>query len=383
LWIEFADHDEPSRQDPSGQRAVRTLQTEKLFWTILVTASQDKGRAEQVAGLAAERLAEGQPPDVVTPAVLGTLPPGEYVPLALLHVVGGTQAYLVEVDAPPLFLVRRGRLVLLPVVEEEVQGRLVRQCEFALQEGDHLAMVSAEYIRAKGWDRRWGWRDIALSIRRLTDTGCDARQLLGALVRMYHRLAQGEPAPAVTVIAMHVRPVRSVTVWSGPPADPASDARAVERLLAEPGRRIVCGDTTAAVAARILGASLEQEPRPAEGWAEVPPTWRLEGVDLVTEGVVTLRKARERLRGAAHAADLPRANDGATRLARLLLEADVIRFFIGTAVNPAQRDGAVSWRQEVIGKLLADLKARGKIVSVEYLGEESWNVETEHWRESP
>jgi hypothetical protein len=370
FWVESASQDLFSIEEKTGQRAVCTFQTEMFFGALLASASGPGDTVSQVATYVERMLKQGQPLNAVLPAVLSMLPPGEHVPLAILRVVGGAQAQLVEVDAPPLFLVRRGRPVLLPVVEEDLQGRLVRQCEFTLQEGDHLAMVSAEYIRAKGWDRRWGWRDVALSIKRLTDTGGDADQLLGALIRMYHRLAQGEPAAAVTVLAMHVRPRRSVTVWSGPPGDPAHDAQAVERLFAEPDRRIICGDTTAAVAARVLGRTLEQEPRPAAGWAEVPPTWRLEGVDLVTEGVVTLRKTRERLNRARRAADLPRANDGATRLARLLLEADVIRFLIGTAVNPAQRDGGVSWRQEVLINLVADLKVRGKIVSVEYLGEE-------------
>jgi hypothetical protein len=91
-------------------------------------------------------------------------------------------------------------------------------------------------------------------------------------------------------------------------------------------------------------------------------------VDLVTEGVVTLRQARERLRSAARAADLPRSDDGATRLARLLLAADVIHLLVGGAVNPAQRDGSVSWRQEVISGLVEDLRAHGKLVEIEGVG---------------
>lgn len=367
LWVEFAQQEVFFTPDQAGQRAVRTLQTEALFGAVLA-CSQDEGRAVEIAGQAAALLGPQQSLDelaVVAPAILR---PGEYTPLALLLVRGGTQAQLIEVDAPPLFLVRRGRPVLLPVVEDDLAGRLLRRCEFPLQEGDHLALVSAEYIRAKGWDRRWGWRDVALALRRLTATGGGAELLAGALVRMYRRLAQGAPAPAVAVIAMHIRPVRRATLWSGPPADPADDARAVARLMGAAGTRIICGDTTAAIAARVLGQPLEQEPRPAAGWDEVPPTWRLAGVDLVTEGVVTLRRTCERLQSAAQAAELPRANDGATRLARLLLAADVFRFLIGTAVNPAQRDGPASWRQEVLAELVEELRARGKVVEVEEVG---------------
>ncbi len=372
LWVEHAYQS----WGPAGPAApeevdscVCTLRTEEQFWALLVGSSQVGAvEARSLAGRIGAMLERGMAPDSAVAAALGDLPAGTHMPVSLLHVGEGARAHVVESDAPPLFLTRRAALVLLPVVEEEAGGRLVRQCRFDLQEGDHLAMVSEAYIHARGWDRRWGWRDIALSIRRLTETGGDAERLLGALLGMYRRLARGGPARPVTVVAMHVRPVRVVTVWSGPPGDPADDARAVGRLMSESGRRVICGDTTAAIAARVLGRTLEQEPRPAAGWAEVPPTWRLEGVDLVTEGVVTLRSAHARLAAARRAADLPRADDGATRLARLLLEADVVRFLIGTAVNPAQREGGVSWRQEVLAGLSQDLRAYGKVVHVEEIG---------------
>jgi hypothetical protein len=309
------------------------------------------------------------PLDAVVEAVLAALPEGEHVPLSILQVLEGDQAHLVECDAPPLFMTRGGELVLLPVVEEESHGRLIRKCEFLLQDGDHIAMVSEGYIQAKGWSRQWGWRDIAASIRRLTDTRCDAEQLLGALIRSYERLAEGEAPRDVSVIAMFVRPLRTATVWSGPPANRALDKVALEKLMTEPGTRIICGDRTAEIAARLLGAELKMELRPEEGWTEVPPVARLAGVDLVTEGLVTLGKARERIAGAQRARDLLRKEDGATRLARMLLTADKIHFLVGLAVNPVQAAdaaGAVPLRRIVIEDLYRDLKARGKVILVEY-----------------
>jgi len=371
LWVEHAHQNlgaETSSALDVGNRAVRTFQTQEQVLVILVSCPEGGTRAQQIAEKLVAILEPGTSLDSVVETVLASLPQEEHVAISILHVLGGNQAHLVECDAPPLFLTRRGRLVLLPVLEEVVYGRLVRQCRFSLQEGDHLAIVSQGYIQAKGWDRRWGWRDIALSIKRLTDTGGDAEQLLGALVRIYHQLSHGEPQRAVTVIAMYVRPLRSVTVWSGPPADPALDREALGKLMAGPGKRIICGGSTAEIAARVLGDELEVESRPADGWAQVPPVSRLKGVDLVTEGVVTLRKVCERIAGVQRARDLPRLDDGATRLARLLLEADVIHLIIGRAVNPAQTDGQVSWRQSVIEELLGDLRARGKIVSVEHVG---------------
>jgi hypothetical protein len=321
--------------------------------------------------------------EAVVESVLSGLSSGEHAPFAILQVLGGSQAHVVECDAPPLFLTRGGELVLLPVLEDVSHGRLIRTCQFPLQDGDHLAMVSEGYIHTRGWSRRWGWRDIAISTRRWTDTGCDAEQLLGALIGMAHRLA-GEETPrgagGISVVAMHVRPTRTATIWTGPPADPAQDEAALHRLMAEPGTRIICGATTAQIAARLLGSELELEARPENGadrthpWAEVPPVSQLVGVDLVTEGWVTLGKARERLTGVQCVHNLPREEDGATRLARALLKADRIHFVVGLAVNPGLSTAvdtggvhSIPLRRAVVEELIRDLQGRGRLVSVEYL----------------
>jgi hypothetical protein len=371
LWIEHA-HENLNRPGQVGFDAVRTFQTEEQFFVVLVSCPQSEieGKADQIAARVSAGLAHGTPLDSVVEATLATLAKGEHIPLSILQVFGGRKAHLVECDAPPLFLTRQGKQVLPPILEEVSHGRLLRQGEFALRDGDFLAIVSEGYIKAKGWSRRWGWRDIATSIRRLTVTGGGAEGLLGALVRMYHRLAAGDEGREVSVVAMHVRPLRSTTVWSGPPADPAQDQDALNKLMAEKGTRVICGDTTADIAARLLRTSVEMEPRPRGGWADAPPVSRVKGIDLVTEGVVTLRKARERLAGAQRVRDLPRTEDGATRLARILLEADIVHFIIGKAVNPAQTvdaAGKIPWRQVAIEELIGDLQAAEKIVSFEYM----------------
>ncbi|MBM4457285.1 MAG: hypothetical protein FJ011_05885 [Chloroflexi bacterium] len=326
-------------------------------------------------------LVSGVPMDGVVADVLAALPADEHVAAALLRIGRNGGAELAEIDAPPLFVARKGEFVLLPVTEVELGGRLVRRCDFTVQAGDHLALVSEGYIRARGGGRPWSWRDIALAIRRLTATGCDAEQLAGALARLADRKSANQQISksefcllpsAFCLLAMFVRPMRTATVWTGPPADRGRDREALDRLLAEEGTRIICGDTTAEIAARLLGGRLAMEPPPAEGWTEVPPTSRLVGcaerIDLLTEGAVTLRVARERLAEASRPRDLAGRTDGASRLAMRLLTADKVRFIVGLAVNPAQveRDGT-PLRKAAVSSLAEALRARGKIVRVEYL----------------
>ena len=381
FWVESAHQSLTKAGAKVCGDVVRTLQTEEQFLAVLVSSPEGNGKGKAktmpIADKAASLLEQGIPLKEVVKALLNALPDGEYVPFAILQVktlevsedFQSLRAHLIECDAPPLFLTRTGRLVLLPVVEEESQGHLIRECDFTVQDGDYIAMVSEGYVCAREQRRRWRWQDIAVSIRRWTETGCDAEQLLGALIRSYHRLSGEEPKQDVTVIAMHVRPMRSATVWSGPPADPELDQVALEKLMAEPGMRIICGDTTAKIAAQLMGAELELEPRPEDGWAEVPPTSRMEAVNLVTEGLVTLSKARERIARAKRTRDLPQGTDGATRLAYMLLRADTLRLIVGLAVNPEQAaDTArtIPLRRVVIDDLVRDLEACGKTVSVEY-----------------
>jgi hypothetical protein len=369
LWIESAHECLPGAGKAVCADAARTFQTEDRFCAILVGGPRGGAECEEKAAQIADEMAglleQRASLETVVETTLVTLPQGEHVPFAILQILGGGQTHVVECDAPPLFLVQDGQPVLLPVVEEESHGRLIRECHFRLDDGDHLAMVSEGYLLP--WEPRWSWANIAVAVRRWTDTNCSAKELLGALVSTYHRLKSDRPEQDVTVVAMHVRLARSATVWTGPPVDPAQDLVALEKLVAERGKRIICGDTTAEIAARLLGVELTMESRPDHGWLEVPPTSLVEGVDLATEGLVTMGKARERMAGAGHVRDLPRREDGATRLARALLWADRIHFLVGLAVNPAQTDEAGDpLRRAVVEGLMEDLEARGKIISVEY-----------------
>jgi hypothetical protein len=370
-WVEAAHRCLAKTGADACADVVRTFTTEERFIAILVSGAQGKERATQVVDEVIAGLRQGASPDAAAETVLVALPQDVHLSLSVLQVEKGREAHaceahVVECDAPPLFLVQDGQPVLLPVMEETLVGYLVRQCKFSLQDGDHLAMVSEGFLRPRGW--RWGWPDIAVAVRRWTDTGSDANKLLGALIRTYQRLNPDPPQQDVSVIAMHVRSMRTATVWTGPPVDTAQDEATLRSLMIEPGERIICGGTTAQIAARLLSAELKTEPKPAGGWEEVPPTFRLEGMNLVTEGLITLGKAGERMVQAKGVHDLPRSEDGATRLARALLAADKVHFIVGLAVNPQQVDeSGAPLRKGVVEDLMHDLEARGKLVSVEYV----------------
>jgi len=301
-----------------------------------------------------------------------------YATFAVLIVYNGRDAHLVLFDSPPLILVRDNALVTLPVEERQVKGRIITEAHFELMENDYMVLISDGYTHAGlGGIYRlgWGWNNVATAVKRFVQTGVDTVKLTEALSKTCMKLYSDKPGDDATVISMKVRPALSICVLTGPPTNKDMDAFAISRLMTAEGAKIICGGSTAQMAARILNEKLEVEWVPP--WKRTseepkkkgsPPTASLQGIDLVTEGILTIGQTLEIMRGAKTIHDLPKDNDAATRLARYFLAADDIQLIVGTAINPNQVADLIRgepMRMVYIRELVADLNARNKIVRVE------------------
>lgn len=336
------------------------------------------------AEIAAHLFDEGSSVEEVMQTLLETLPECRvrklaYATFAVLTVKNGREASLVEFDSPPLILVRDRALVDLPAAMREVNGRMIREARFDLRQNDCMVMISDGYDHAGlGGTYRlgWGWKNIALAVQRFVDTGLDAFRLTQALSRTCLKLYDGTPGDDATVIGMRVRPAVSVTILTGPPANRDLDAFAVSRLVGTEGAKIICGGSTSQMAARVLGEELQVDwipPKKRTGDTPghkkgSPPTARLKGMDLVTEGILTLGQTVGILHKAQSVDDLPCDDDAATRLARHLLAADDILLLVGSAINPNQVADIIrgeSMRMAYLRELVQDLKQRNKQVTLE------------------
>jgi hypothetical protein len=99
-----------------------------------------------------------------------------------------------------------------------------------------------------------------------------------------------------------------------------------------------------------------------------PPVAKLNGIDLVTEGILTLGETVKILDSCGTIRDLPFNDDAGTRLARILLSADEIHLLIGMALNPNQVADAIRgepMRMVYINELVRELERRKKIVTME------------------
>lgn len=342
--------------------------------------------ATLTAEIAAHLFDSGACVEEVLQTLLETLPECSvrklaYATFAVLMVKQGRQASLVEFDSPPLIMIRNNVLVNLPVLKREINGRLIREANFELQDNDVLVMITDGYEHAGlGGTFRlgWGWDSIAAAVQRLVQTGLNSFKLTQALSRTCLKLYKGQPGDDSTIISMRVRPALAASILTGPPANRDLDAYAVERLMSAKGKKIICGGSTSQMAARILGEELRVEWIPP--WKrtgnnqkrkkESPPTAHLKGLDLVTEGILTIGQTLQLLREAGTIDELPRDDDAATRLAGFLLEADDIHLIVGTAINPNQVADILrgeSMRMLYIRELVEELKRRNKQVTMELI----------------
>ena len=172
---------------------------------------------------------------------------------------------------------------------------------------------------------------------------------------------------------VRIRKREPMNILFGPPSNRSDCDRMMSLFFSKEGKHIICGGTTSSIAAKYLGkpirVSLNFEV------SDIPPIAELEGVDLVTEGVITVNKvlsyAKNYLEDNSSYEHWSMQRDGASMICRLLFEeATDINFFVGKAINPAHQNPDLpinfSIKMNLVEELSACLKKMGKRIKVSY-----------------
>ena len=327
-------------------------------------------------------IAGGMPIEECVDTVIKTLPVCSvrqvaYSTFTVLRITDGTQAELIQFDNPNVILLRGGKNTDYPVETHEIAGKTVLQSHIALQPRDVLvAMSDGAIFAGDKQTMNYGWQreDIIAYLERLYDDSFSAKMLAAFVVGECSRLYAGAPADDTTIAAVRIREAQTVNLMMGPPADPRDADNMMQTFFAQEGAKVVCGGTTSQLAAAYLHESVATvQDRTAD--PTIPPIGRIRGVDLVTEGVVTMRRAVEYAKAFAENTDLVNLwnvqTDGASLIAQRLLEqATEARFFIGKAVNPAHQEPGLpigfGVKIRLIQELAGYLQQLGKRVSIQY-----------------
>lgn len=138
----------------------------------------------------------------------------------------------------------------------------------------------------------------------------------------------------ISCAVINFRDPRKLLVMTGPPIDPGNDRIMASMLDTYEGKTVICGGTTANIIARELKKSVDVDLKYID--PKVPPVSRIEGVDLVTEGTLTMSHAAELLEKGYEPELMPL--NAAVKLVHHFLDSDVIHFVVGTKINQAHQD---------------------------------------------
>jgi len=299
-----------------------------------------------------------------------------YSTFTILRIRKDKTAHIIQFDNPATIVLRRGELFEYPRTTRVIAGKTIWESTFPIEEDDlFIAMSDGAEWAGVGMTMNFGWTrdsiaDYAMG-NYLPDNSAKATASL--IIDECNRLYGGKPGDDTTIAVARVCRRHTVNLVVGPPEHKEDDLRMMEDFFRLNGSRIVCGGTTSQVVARYLDqpiiASLDYfDP-------EVPPTSEIKGVDLTTEGVITLAKvltyAEDYLVKARLAPLWMNQKDGASRIARELFEtATDIHFFVGRAINPAHQNPNLpinfAIKQQLIANLAECLKKMGKHITLTY-----------------
>jgi hypothetical protein len=279
-------------------------------------------------------------------------------------------ARVVEFDTPATILIRNSKLQKLDYTSGQIEKKRIQQTHLELKDGDWIVFVSDGVLNAGiggVYPLGWGWDQAAAFMEQRSNPAYSAGEFAERIAESVQELYAGNIGDDVSIVVIKVRKKLIVTVFTGPPEDSGQDEEIVGMFLSKTGRRAVCGGTTAKIVSRCMKEPLEVDLTTMTG--DVPPTGTIRGIDLVTEGILTLTKANNMLQRGETKDSIKFQSNGAASLVRLMLDADSIHFLVGQAVNPAHQNPELPHqlgiRLSMVRETAEELRQRGKEVVVQ------------------
>jgi hypothetical protein len=290
-----------------------------------------------------------------------------YTAFSIARIRGDGYATVLAYEAPLPLVVGRHRAEPVIAHPLELAGTLVDEAQCSLDPSESLLLMTDGITQAGiGSSMSHGWQTAGVMnyVSNCLRQGVPHREIPDYVHREARRLwTRG--GDDCTVALARCRSGIVVNLLTGPPADREDDNEVTARFLESEGFKVVCGGKTAEIVARRLGKTVRLERAPQSLIA--PPRYGIDGIDLVTEGAVTLNQVFNLLEEDISAF---KEESGVTELCSLLSVADRVNITLGTARNDATED--IAFRQRGIltrGKtipLLAEkLRAAGKLVVVD------------------
>ena len=299
-----------------------------------------------------------------------------YSTFTIIHIIDNSTVELIQYDNPQIIMLRDCEIYDYPVSEVIIGGKKILKSNIKLRENDiFIAMSDGCPHAGIGTAFNFGWKrdDIAEFIRSVAHVGFTAKTLSTMLIDECNKLYGGKPGDDATACVIRIRKREPMNILFGPPSHRDDCDRMMSLFFSKEGKHIICGGTTSSIAAKYLGKEVKTTLKFER--SDVPPIAYIDGVDLVTEGVITINKvleyAKDALGDNEEYAHWSVSQDGASLICRMLFEeATDINFYVGRAINPAHQNPDLpinfNIKMNLVQELSECLRKMGKRIKVSY-----------------
>ncbi|WP_058485705.1 SpoIIE family protein phosphatase [Defluviitalea phaphyphila] len=333
--------------------------------------------------IAVTMLKEGASLDETVDTIIHTLPECQirklaYSTFTIIKVYNDGKIYIAEYDNPPFFLFHSGVDRVVKKQKNIINKKTILESRFTIDDKDLLVVVSDGAIHAgvgKLLNLGWRWENINDYLRDLSIVEKNSKDITGNLLGVCENLYDGKPGDDTTVITIKLRKPEVVNLFTGPPKKREDDSKVIKELMNKKGKIVICGGTTANIASRELNREIIVDTNSYT--KNLPPIAKIEGIDLVTEGVLTLNQCVEIIKKYINTSCYSELNkiegdDGATKLARLLInDCTHLNLWVGKAINPAHQNPDFPMdfniKIKIVNELVECMKKLGKEVTIKYV----------------
>jgi serine/threonine protein phosphatase PrpC len=306
--------------------------------------------ATLTATMAVNFTKEHKEPEKTAEIIMKTLPECSerrmnYSTFTIIDIEHNGKTTLLEYDNPECVIIR-DRKIFKPeqrdivLAGESDCGKQIRICNFTPLKGDRIVFCSDGITQSGLGTPRfpfgWGIDNVArFSIDMIRQyPQISARDLAGRILNMAYRNDGFQSKDDSTCAIVYFREPRELLICTGPPFNKEDDQALAAAVHEFKGKKIVMGATTGDIISRELNLKIEdvfifEDP-------DLPPLNVMEGIDLFTEGILTLNKVEKILY--VYNANYKLGKGPADEIVKLILESDAIKIIIGTKINIAHQD---------------------------------------------
>ena len=322
--------------------------------------------------------------DRIAEIIMNTLPVCSerkisYSTFTIIDIESSGKATILEYDNPPAIILR-GSQEFDPSWKKVIlekgkhKGKVLKTCTFMPEKEDRIIFCSDGVAQSGmgsdafpfGWERDNVTKYASTLVS--SESSISASMLAGKIVTMAHKNDSYKARDDISCAIVYFREPRKLLLCTGPPYEKEKDKELAAKVKNYNGKVILCGGTTADILARELNRKIVDELIFED--PDLPPESFLEGIDLVTEGILTLQKVNEILKTYNNSVRLGKGP--ADKIVKLLMESDAIHFIIGTRINIAHQDPnlpvELEIRRTVVKRIARLLEEKWlKNISFEYI----------------